>query len=301
MSEDTLRPDTWDDFIGQEPLKAELQVRMAAALELGTALDPVLLHGPAGFGKTSLARIIGEGMFADFESFTMPITTATLTNIVRQFDGVLLLDEIHRASKKQQEELLPLLEFNYIQDSSGRRIHAGLLMIVGATTERQSLIKPLFDRFLIKPEFDDYSDEDMGSIVRGMAVKAGVELDDETCIQFGRAAAGTPRNARQLVLTARDLTAVNKSTPTAQEVFDLCRVDESGLSVQHVRYIETLSRLGGKAGVKTLGNLLRLNESVVTELERLLLTSGYMELTDRGRVLTRKGHQFLKERSKGGA
>ena len=296
--EDVLRPASWDDFVGQDAVKRELAVRIAAANEGGRPLEPLLLTGPPGFGKTSLARIIASEMALPYESFNMPISRATLTQFVRQFDGLVLLDEIHRCPPKQQEELLPLLEFDYLQQPDGSRVYSGFLGIIGATTEPQKLIAPLYDRFVIKPEFDAYTDDQMGTIVAGMAAKAGVELDTDTAVTLGRAAAGTPRNARQLVLAARDLAAVNGAVPSASDVLELCRVDETGLSVQHVRYIETLKALGGKAGVKTLSNLLRLNESVVTDLERLLLTSSYVELTDRGRVLTRRGYQFLKERSK---
>lgn len=298
--EDVLRPASWDDFVGQDAVKRELAVRIAAANEGGRPLEPLLLTGPPGFGKTSLARIIASEMGLPYESFNMPISRPTLTQFVRQFDGLVLLDEIHRCPPKQQEELLPLLEFDYLQQPDGSRVYSGFLGIIGATTEPQKIIAPLYDRFVIKPEFDAYTDEQMGTIVAGMASKAGVELETDTAVALGRAAAGTPRNARQLVLAARDLAAVNGAVPSASDVLALCRVDETGLSVQHVRYIETLKALGGKAGVKTLSNLLRLNESVVTDLERLLLTSSYVELTDRGRVLTRRGYQFLKERSKGG-
>ena len=286
---DTLRVTSWKDFIGQERLKERLDVHIKAALKQQRRLDHVLLVGPPGFGKTSLGTVIAMRMSQDLIERTMPLTERTVTEIVRQETGILLLDEIHRASKREQESLLPLLEFGYIQDKRGRTF-ACELTIVGATTEPEHIIPPLYDRFVIRPDFDDYTEDEMGQIVASMAVKASVQFDATTARLLGNATGGTPRRAGQFVLAARDLLAIGKPA-FAQDILALCRVDEEGLTWQHHQYLAALDQSGGIAGLKPLQNLLRLNETVVRELERLLLKRQYIMYASTGRELTGLGYK----------
>ena len=288
-SGDTLRVDSWHDFIGQDRMKTRLAVHIAAALNEGRFLDHVLFAGPPGFGKTSLARILGDEMGAAVQTLTMPVKPKALTALLRQTDwgDIVFFDEIHRAPKSQQEDLLPLLEEGYVQLPGGARLEWGGT-IIGATTEPDRLIPPLYDRFPIRPAFEDYTPDQMGAIVAGMAAKAGVDLSPEACVALGQATAGTPRNARSFVKAARDLASTGQPV-TVDTVLDLCDTDPDGLSRQHLEYLRVIAGNGGTAGLKVMTTLLRLSDSMVRELERVLIRYGYVQLSGSGRELTNKG------------
>ena len=188
-----IRPETWDDYVGQEAMKDRLAVHISSALIREETLDHILLTGPPGCGKTSLASIIATEFGEPFTSFLMPIKEKALLLFLRQRHGVVLFDEIHRLSVKQQEALLPLVEDGYYQLDNGDRVYADNLTIIGATTEPEKIIPPLFDRFPIKPPFDDYTADEMRDIVHRMAYASGIELDDMQAAVLGSAAGGVPR------------------------------------------------------------------------------------------------------------
>lgn len=287
MEGESFHPESFDGFVGQEAIKKQLQVAIGAARNQMRPMEDVLLTGPPGLGKTTLAGMIANALGDPFESYVMPIKNSALVNLVRRFHGVVLLDELHR-SAKTQEDLLPLLQFRYIQLPNGTRLYNEWLTIIGATTEREKIIGPLYDRFVHKPEFDVYTENEMAEIVQEMSIQAEVPISQEDAIILGKAAGGTPRNARQLVLTARDLLSSSGKAPTAQEILALVRVDGEGLTYQHKLYLETLDQLGGQAGVKSLSMMLRLHETVIVELERLLIQHGYITYSSRGREMTAK-------------
>jgi Holliday junction DNA helicase RuvB len=277
---DNLRPVTWEDYIGQEKLKERLQIHINGALDRAEPLDHILLCGPPGCGKTTIASLIADSIGLDFLSFVMPIKKSVLVKIVQSYTGIVLFDELHRLKVKEQEELLPLIEDDYLQLDNGGKVHAGVLTVIGATTERDQIIPPLFDRYPIKPSFDEYTDQEMGRIILGMAAKLGMSFDDETAIILGRASGGIPRNAKSLVKMARDLDSTDP-----HEILSKSRLTPDGLTEHHLEYVRTLMECGGTAGIEILAAHLRLPKMTIVDLERLLLKRGMIEYTKQGRSL----------------
>lgn len=293
---DTLRPANLSEYIGQRSLIGRLTVHIDAALKEERPLGHVLLVGRPGFGKTALASLIAGLLKEDLEVATMPLSEGALTQIVRRHQGVLFLDEIHRASKKQMEMLLTLLEFGYVQNNRGAKTHNFWLTVIGATTEPQKLLPTVVQRFPIKaPKFADYTQEELEQIVSGMALKADVPLDAETCRVLGQAAGGAPRCARDFVLAAHDMWVDNDRAedrvPSAQEILDFCSVGEDGLNDAHIAYLKALDLLGGQAGLRIISTTVQMHESACMELERLLLQKRYMSYGDRGREITSAGYR----------
>lgn len=291
--DDPLRARSWDQFIGQADMRRRLNTHIQAALAERRMLPHVLLAGPPGFGKTTLAQIIGSDLGDRLQFVTMPID---LGPVLRQWQpgGILFLDEIHRATKAQQEDLLPLLEPGsgteaYIQLKTGGRLSVPHITVIGATTEADKIIPPLYDRFTIKPSFVDYSDEEMGQIVIGMADRMGLDIPDSLAIALGQATGGTPRNAKQLVFAARDL-ACSGEPATLGNILALSGREADGLTVEHLKYLDLLAQQDGRAALPTMSALLRLHPSTVRELERLLLTRGLVQYSPQGRTLTSLGY-----------
>lgn len=291
---DQLRARTLDEFVGQAKLIDRLTTHINAAVEEARPLEHTLLAGPPGFGKTTLATIIADLLGDELEIVTMPISEKALQSLVTRHHGVLVLDEIHAASKKEQELLLPLLEFGHIQTKSGYRIEAGWMTIVGATTEPEKVIPPLYDRFRIKPVFEAYSEQEMALIVVGMAEKAGLEVSPDDAVILGHATGGTPRNAGSLVLAGRALQVKLKRVPTAMEILEFCDIDTDGLDRQHYRYLETLSKFGGTRGLAQIATVLRLSPTVCMDLERLLFHKDLINYGTGGRELTALGYRKVK-------
>jgi Holliday junction DNA helicase RuvB len=290
-TDNALRPNDWDSYVGQEKLKNRLQVSIDGALERYASLDHVLLHGPPGCGKTSIASLISQEMVQNFHSYVMPVKVKSLQKIFLENDGIIFLDEIHRLSKKDQEFLLPVLEDHDIQFDNGKKIHIDhQFTVVGATTELEKIIKPLRDRFIHRPKFEEYTDEEMATIVKRMADRIGMDISESECLSLGRASAGVPRQARTIIYTARDLNSCNPDL-----VLSTCGITEDGLTEDHLEYLFALDKMGQVAGVDVLSNYTGLPKDVVLDLEKLLVRKGLIEYSPKGRVLMIKGMHLIKD------
>lgn len=287
---DQFRPEGWNSYIGQEALKGRLRIHISAANERNDPLDHVLLVGPPGCGKTSIASLIAAEHYADFESYVMPMNMELLGAVMADFQGVLFLDEIHRLTSKQQESLLTVIEDREVQFGNGISYECPLLTVVAATTEPQDVIEPLYDRFLIKPPFDRYSDGEMALIVQGMAEKVGIDFSHDDAVRLGRATGGVPRNAKSLVSMARDLKTTN-----IERILRTSRVTEDGLTEYHLKYLQSLVDCGGKAGLSLIAAHVRLPAATLVDLERLLIERNMIQYTKQGRAIGPAGFKIVKQ------
>lgn len=291
---DALRPESFEEFYGQATLKRQLTTMMGSARERGAPLGHILLAGPPGFGKTSLAGIIAESMRDPLLELRMPVSHTALQRSFQRFDaGIIFLDELHAAGKGEQEDLLTVLEDGYFSTRQGRRIEMPCVTVIGATTEPEKIIPPLYDRFEHKPVFGDYSQMDMEFITIGMMHKLGMDTAkmDALIEAIAIASAGVPRVAKHLAEGARDLYITSdKEIPQVADVLELRQIAPDGLDANQVKYLELLHDVGGgPVGLVTMTTLLRLHESTIRNMERVLLTRGLIELTPQGRIITNAG------------
>lgn len=299
MSDTTfLVPQSWDAYIGQEKLKERLQVKIDAALDRMDSLGHILFASGPGQGKSSLARLVTDNMGIPYVAMDMPVKWKSLQKIFIEAEPrtAVMLDELHRLPKREQENLLTVLNDGLIQMDNGKRLHLPhKISIFGATTEIQDVIKPLRDRFHFIARFEDYSDEDMAQIISRMAMKVDLEPSAEQCLIFGQASAGTPRQARNIILTARDLGSTDPD-----EVLTMAGITRDGLTEDHIEYLLALSQIGGRAGVENMSNMTGQPKDVLVDLEKLLVQKGFIIYGPKGRELVMEGMrlvQSLKDKS----
>lgn len=292
---DQFRASSWDEYIGQEELKRTLRINIDAAVATNRRMLHTLLATDPGFGKTTLANIIAEESYTELMSLTMPMSIETIIARLRSWNGgTLFLDEIHRATKAQQEDLLPALSEGYLQTKYGERVPIPFVTIVGATTEPDKIIPPLFDRFELTPGFVPYTDTELQLIVQGMGSKIDIEFTDETAIRLGRASGGVPRAASKIVLAARTL-ADTGNPVTVEEILRLAGRDEDGLDHRHIEYLQALKKYGGVAGLEKIQNLIRLPRPTLMNLERLLIQRELITHGTKGRELLPAGYDKLRD------
>lgn len=297
LAGDPLRPDDWSGFIGQEPMKERLIKNIDAAVQDLRPPAHTLLMAAPGTGKTTLARLIALRMGVDLEVFTCPVDFKTIVKLLVQddFSGVLLLDEIHRLSRSEQGDYLTLIESGYLE-FRGEKFRVGWLMVIGATTEKKNIIKPLRQRFPFRPEFDDYTDVEIQKILQNMTRRLGFEMPDATAAPLAKACVGTPRRARDFAFAARDLRILGTVDPTADEVLDHLRIDPNGLGREHWKYLDALQKLGGQAGMRPLRAYLGESEQEIEEIESVLLDQGLITYTPRGRELRTAAFERIRNR-----
>ena len=287
---DAYRPISLDAYIGQQAIKDKLRPRLAQARAECRPLPHILLTGESGGGKTTLARLIAQEVDDPFSVIDLSkMTENQFVSFVRRFEGgVLFVDEIHRAKSDRQEMLLQLLEEGFVTTSYGGEIRIDWLTVIAATTEKQKLLPTIVNRFEVRLELSPYSDDEMVEAVRGMA-----ELPDEVCRTLGRAAAGNPRSARDLVKAYLSLGYVPEET-SGEDALRLVGVEEDGLTEDHLRYLRALDELEGLAGETPLCNRLRCHSSQLHSLERLLLDRGLIVMTRAGRAISAQGDRRLR-------
>lgn len=293
MSESSLRPKDWDEYVGQDKLKKRLRVAINGALKREAPLDHTLFQAPPGYGKTSLAALIAQEMVEDLHVLVMPVKPKVLQDTLLRKPGIIFLDEMHRLPPKDQEILLyPMEEDRELHFPNGNVLKIPHpFTVIGATTELKKIIEPLRDRFIHKPRFDLYTDEEMAVIVKQMARNVGIrDLSDAHALALGKASAGVPRQARTLIFMARDL-----GTTDPKRVCHMAGITADGLTEDHVDYLVALDSLGQIAGVDVLANYTGQPKEVIVNIEKLLLRKDMISYTQKGRVLTTKGYKVTQE------
>ncbi|HAA85798.1 MAG TPA: Holliday junction branch migration DNA helicase RuvB [Kosmotogaceae bacterium] len=306
-----LRPRSLDEFVGQDRIKKRLDISIRAARARGEALDHILLSGPPGLGKTTLANIVSSELGSNIHTTSGPVIekqgdlAAILTSIER-FD-VLFIDEIHRLSKTVEEILYSAMEDFQLDILIGKgpgarsiRIDIMPFTLVGATTRSGLIGAPLRNRFGMVLEMDFYSVEDLSRIIRRSSKLLEVSTDDDACQMLAERSRGTPRIANRLLKRTRDLATVCGSgritVETVSESMKMLGIDSYGLDSMDRKILETLTENygGGPAGVKALAASLGVEAETISEVyEPFLLQAGFLVRTSRGRMATDKTYEYL--------
>jgi holliday junction DNA helicase RuvB len=306
-----LRPRSLSEYIGQDRVRAQLTVSIEAAKHRREALDHVLLYGPPGLGKTTLAYVIGNEMNVPVRSTAGPVIekpgdlAAMLTNL--QEHEVLFIDEIHRLAPAIEEILYPAMEDYELdlvigQGPGARSLKVPLqkFTLIGATTRAGLLTSPLRARFGIVHRLDFYADADIEEIVRRSAGILGVTIDDAAAAEVGRRSRGTPRIANRLLRRVRDYAQVRANGRVTMEVtaaaMALLEVDEHGFDEVDRKVLRTIIDKfgGGPVGVNSIAAAINEDKDAIEDMyEPFLIQHGFLDRTPRGRVATKRAYEYF--------
>ncbi len=309
--ENVLRPKSMDGYVGQNKVKDNLAVSIASAKMRGEALDHVLLYGPAGLGKTTLAHIIAVELGAQIKVTSGPAIeragdlAAILTNLNE--NDVLFIDEIHRLNHNVEEILYPAMEdftldFIIGKGPSAKNVQLPLprFTLVGATTKAGMLSAPLRDRFGVILRLETYSKDELAEIVSRSAVKLNIPIESEAAVEVAKRSRGTPRIANRLLRRVRDY-AIVKGHQTvelsdAKSALKMLDIDELGLDQVDINLMTTMAKKfsGGPCGLDTIAATINEDANTIEDVyEPYLLQLGFIARTPRGRVLLSDGYRHI--------
>ena len=308
-----LRPKTWDEYIGQEQIKRNLDVLIQAAKERGQMPEHVLLYGPAGLGKTTLAHIIGTTLNVPLQITSGPMIekAGDIVSIASTLEegGVLFIDEIHRLNKSIEEALYPIMESGNISVMVGKgptarsvQIDLPPITIIAATTQAGGISSPLRSRFSggvlrLAP----YSEEEISKILLRSAARLDITLNEETANAIATRSRNTPRIANYLLKRVRDYAQVHERPITKKEVEVALSdrdIDSFGLTTEDRNMLTMIQKgfNGGPVGIQALATSLSEDMRTIEEVnEPFLVQIGFLKRTPRGRSITKKGRIYLED------
>lgn len=306
-----LRPESFEEYVGQSALKENLGIACSAAARREEALDHVLLHGPPGLGKTSMARIIASQLGVAFKSTSGPVIErpgdlAAILAALQPRD-VLFIDEIHRLPRVVEEVLYPAMEDYQIdiligQGPAARSIKLDLkpFTLIGATTRTGLLTSPLRDRFGMVLRLDFYSAQELQQVVARSASILGLRMSAECALEVGRRSRGTPRIANRLLKRVRDFAQERAGGEITLEVtrsaLELLEIDNAGLDQMDRRILQLMVEKfsGGPVGIETISAAIGEDKDTIEDVyEPFLVQQGYIARTRRGREVSELGYQAL--------
>ncbi len=309
--EKSLRPNSWEEYIGQEKIKRNLKVFIEASLMRKEALDHVLFYGPPGLGKTTLANIIAVQMGANIKTTAAPMIeksgdlAALLTNL--EEGDILFIDEIHRMSPAIEEILYPAMEDFRLDIIIGSgpaaqavKIDLPRFTLIGATTRAGMLSNPLRERFGMHFRMEFYNHSELSAIITQATNRLNSKIEKDASLEIAKRSRGTPRIALRLLRRVRDFSAVAKedtiTLKSARYGLNQLGVNEIGFDEQDIRLLELLmSAKGRPMGLSTISAALSEDEGTIEDvLEPYLIANGYIERTARGRVATPKCYELFK-------
>jgi holliday junction DNA helicase RuvB len=316
-SELSLKPTTWDEYVGQEKIKKNLQVFIEASKKRAEALDHMLFFGPPGLGKTTIANIISIEMEANIKTTAAPMIeksgdlAALLTNI--EEGDILFIDEIHRMSPAIEEILYPAMEDFRLDIIIGSgpaaqsvKIDIPRFTLIGATTRAGMLSSPLRDRFGMHFRMQFYDTDELARIIKQAGVKLQKRVDDDAAYEIAKRSRGTPRIALRLLRRVRDFADVENegiiTKARSNYALDELGVNHLGFDELDIKFLNLLIAAKSRPmGLNTISAALSEDEGTIEDvIEPYLLANGYIERTARGRIATPKSYEYFKLGGSGG-